>query len=374
MRVRRFAIAGLLLLVACGSDEQFFAEPLESTVVYGNDDRLEVYAHPDAGLRQVASESIVAQIALSNLSELGDGSYQLNVGPLWFERDVCPDEPFADQPVAARCSGVLIADDLVLTAGHCVNCASTACSAYSYVFNYHLTAEGQNYPGPFPESDVYRCAEVPVCVESGSVTPDYAIVRLDRPVTPDHAPAELRPVTPLEVGDSLAMIGSGTGLPVKIDSGASVAEVEADYYVANLDAFQGHSGSAVFDENDQLAGILVSGRVPDYNRREGEFCLEVNVFDDSLAGENVQFISRVVDAICEAGEGNESLCGEDACDGGPCGEPPTIDPKEPETEAPGVVGVSTDGCSVGRGSPVGAPFGMLLFAWIVVRRLRRTVA
>ena len=45
-------------------------------VVYGTDDRQEVYAHPSASLRTLAHESIVALIRDTRLEEQMDGSFE----------------------------------------------------------------------------------------------------------------------------------------------------------------------------------------------------------------------------------------------------------------------------------------------------------
>ena len=44
-------------------------------VIYGDDDRTDVYAHPSASLRALATESIVALMPADSLSDNGDGTY-----------------------------------------------------------------------------------------------------------------------------------------------------------------------------------------------------------------------------------------------------------------------------------------------------------
>jgi S1-C subfamily serine protease len=234
--------------MGCGSSEEVFVGDLTAPVVYGTDDRVEVFNHPDTDLRRIAEESIVALVPAFRISKESDGTYALSG---------CPDELFGNQPTAAACSGVLIDDDLVLTAGHCIG-SHTPCDAYGYVFNYHL-------------EDPTRLGR--------DQTPDFAIIQLTRPVEGVHAPASIRPATPLREQESLAMIGFGSGLPAKIDSGGAVADPRAeqlDFFIANVDAFQGHSGSATFDSENRLAGILVAGRTPDYVTLDGETCQRVS--------------------------------------------------------------------------------------------------
>ncbi len=244
MRVRACLILLFGLAVGCGSSEEVFVGELTAPVVYGSDDRVEVFNHPDAELRSIAEASIVALIPSFRISRESDGSYSLFTESLKDARGLCADELFGNQPTAASCSGVLIDDDLVLTAGHCID-TQTPCDSYAYVFNYYL--EDPTHLAAIRDEDVYSCARVVSqgSPQGGDLTPDFAVVQLDRSVEGARSPVSIRPATPLDEQESLAMIGFGSGLPAKIDSGGTVADPRAaklDFFIANLDAFQGHSG------------------------------------------------------------------------------------------------------------------------------------
>ena len=371
MRSRVSLILLLGLAIGCGSSEEVFAGELTAPVVYGEDDRVEVFNHPDADLRSIARESIVALIPTFRIERDPDGTYALYTESLGELHGLCSDELFANQPAAAVCSGVLIDDDLVLTAGHCIESPMT-CDGYAYVFNYHL--DDPTHLAVIRDEDVYSCARVvseglPLLV--GDYTPDFAVVQLDRPVEGAHVPALVRPATPLDQGESLAMIGFGSGLPAKIDTGGSVADPRADqldYFVANVDAFQGHSGSATFDSENRLAGILIGGRTPDYVTLEGESCERVAVHPDSPADELIHNIAPIVTHLCDDGWDAEELCGPKACEGRPCGS------VLPPPSGGGVVPADTSGCSTSTGSTgfTSGLLGLLLFA--VARRFRRQAA
>lgn len=374
MRVR----CGLVLLgafgVACGADEQAFVGELTAPVVYGADDRTEVYDHPSDELRRITQQSIVAMIDNDQLEKDSDtGNYVLFTVSLQQSKDLCDDERFANQPTAALCSGVLIDDDLVLTAGHCVRTEGD-CARRSFVFNYYLT--GPSQLAPIRDEDVYTCKLIALRDEAtdDALTPDFAVVQLDRPVTGGHQPVAVRPATtPLAQDEPLTMIGFGSGLPAKIDSGGTVDDPRTntlDYFVANPDAFAGHSGSATFDSNDQLAGILVAGRAPDYFQPEGENCSRVNTFDDEKAGEAIHYFAPVVSQLCEQGWGSDSLCGETACDGEPCGKksPPVNGNLPGGSTTPISSGCNAVGGSKGSGGWAWAAAAFLL---VFVRRVRR---
>jgi len=164
------------------------------------------------------------------------------------------------------------------------------------------------------------------------------------------------------------MIGFGSGLPAKIDSGGEVHDPRAeqlDFFIANVDAFHGHSGGATFDSENRLAGILRAGLSPDYVTPDGETCDRVAVYDDSLASEEIHNIAPIVASLCAEGWDAEELCAPDACDGEPCGRP------LPPPPGPGVVPADSSACSASTGStgPRSGYLGLLLF--VVARRFRR---
>lgn len=355
------------LAMGCGSSDQVFIGELAAPVVYGEDDRVEVFNHPDAELRSIAEKSIVALIPDFRISREPNGTYSLITASLEDQQGLCPGEQFGNQPTAASCSGVLIDDDLVLTAGHCID-THLPCEAYAYVFNYHL--DEPNHLAAIRDEDVYSCAQVVSQgnPKVGQYTPDFTVVQLDRPVEGTHAPASIRPATPLSDQEPLAMIGFGSGLPAKIDSGGSVADPRAeqlDYFVANVDAFQGHSGSATFDSENRLAGILIGGLTPDYVTLEGESCERVNVFADSQAAELIHNIAPIVAALCAEGRGAEHLCGPKSCEGEPCGRP-----SKPSTGGSGVVPANSSGCSASTGSADFSSVWLGLLLLVAARRFR----
>ena len=105
MRSRVSLILLLGLAIGCGSSEEVFAGELTAPVVYGEDDRVEVFNHPDDDLRSIARESIVALIPTSWIERGPDGTYALapSVQSLGELHGLCPDELFVDQPAAAVC-------------------------------------------------------------------------------------------------------------------------------------------------------------------------------------------------------------------------------------------------------------------------------
>ena len=166
-------------LSGCSQDSSVGQRP--AAVVYGDDDRTDVYAHPDASLRTLASASIVALMDSASLTENEDGTFTrdetLSHGEAY---GLCDDQRFIDQPISAFCSGTLIAPDIIVTAGHCVEDTSD-CLGTSLVFDYLYTAEGAL--AELEADDVYDCVEI-LARENDDI--DYAVLRLDRPQLADQ--------------------------------------------------------------------------------------------------------------------------------------------------------------------------------------------
>jgi len=288
-------------------------------VVYGTDDRKDWYEHPDLALRDLTTQSIAAMMDPATVQRNSDGTYSLNADTIGRSYGLCRTERFYDQLSAASCSGTLIDDDLILTAGHCVTNASD-CASTVWVFNYYM--ESATALATIEATDVYECAQLMVHQEpTRNSDLDYSILRIDRSAAPRHTPADIeKQRVALRVGDPVTIIGFGSGLPAKIDNGgnvldASTAALEA--FRATTDSFGGNSGSGVFDINRKVVGILVNGDT-DYNYRGG--CATVNVLSETgVSGEGVTYAFNAVQDLCGTGYASARLCGTSSiCGDGFC--------------------------------------------------------
>jgi hypothetical protein len=81
--------------------------------------------------------TLLKKVSSSTAAQIHKGQIRFNAntaniyGPLLFERiimagniAVCKDEKFAEQLSPARCSGFLINEDTLVTAGHCMSSPS----------------------------------------------------------------------------------------------------------------------------------------------------------------------------------------------------------------------------------------------------------
>jgi V8-like Glu-specific endopeptidase len=310
----------LTLAAGCGPAEEQDAMKAEEApslgtqekpVIYGTDNRQDVYAHADATLRARAQQATVALMNPSDFNATNPNNVTFNGSTLGSAYNLCTTERFRDDPTAAFCSGTLIDDDLVLTAGHCITSA-TDCTNTRFVFNYYRPAAGTLQP--VTTADIFSCASI-VARQQGTVGTqnlDYAVIRLDRSAAPRFTPAPVRTGnTALTAGQNVAVIGSGSGIPFKIDSGGAVRDTRSatlDYFIATTDTFGGNSGSGVYETSGYtVAGILVRGET-DYVTNGS--CRVVNVCTEAgCRGEDVTYVFPAIRAACAAtNNGSQRLC------------------------------------------------------------------
>ncbi|NJL70980.1 MAG: trypsin-like peptidase domain-containing protein [Candidatus Competibacteraceae bacterium] len=247
----------------------------------------------------------------------GAGGYFLSTSAyLRSGKPACEGEPFGDQPVAANCSAFLVGDDIVATAGHCIN--EGTMSSWRFVFGFAML-DAETPAVNLTAEQVYTPVEIiGHALESNGA--DYAIVRLDRAVTaPGAAPLAIRRNGLVDVGTPLGVIGHPAGLPLKLAFGPTTAVRDNSaetHFTANLDTFGGNSGSPVFDAASGLVeGILVRGEA-DYVI--GTECFTSNyIADDAGRGEDVTkctvFADLVPPLLSNAGSVNFDR-GTYACD------------------------------------------------------------
>ena len=394
-----FVVLLMVYASACapiGDDEQVELGAATQHIIYGADDRRDVFDHPDLQLRALAQSSVVALIPRAQFSRDTDGDIRILTRRLSDAFDVCSDERFHDQPTAAVCSGVLLEDDLVLTAGHCF--PTDGCERYAFVFDYYYRSPAKLEPIGW--GDIYGCRRIVdhvVSPEGSESRVDYALVQLDRPAA-GRKPVTLRS-TPLLPGEPLATIGCASGLPAKIDTGSRVINTRApqrDFFLLDSDTFEGSSGSGVFDVSAQLVGVLVRGG-KDYQPRMGADCMVPNVVQyasDAAVpglGEEATFVGRAIEGLCAKGWPSMRLCGRPpVCGDGFC----TVDESraqcpndcgctrgdcETRATAPAAAGAvalksrepeADEGCSLGAGARAGSSSLLLALAALLTGRAR----
>ncbi len=229
------------------------------SAVFGVDNRISI--RPGTMGYDLSRSTAVAVLS-ANFETTIAGKLRLNVDKL--DEFFCPGVKFANQPsLSYACTGFLVAPDLLVTAGHCmVNTGETRnetklhCEVFSWLFDFNEAIDTENVPA----ENHYTCKEIIFAVKDEKAPfRDYALVRLSRPV---------KGRTPLKMNDqaigrneTFSMVGFPFGLPAKYSHGARTVlnDPKRESFLTTLDAFNGNSGSPVFNAKNEIVGILVGG-------------------------------------------------------------------------------------------------------------------
>ena len=272
-----------LLLLSFSVETQ--AQILRFDQLYGQDNRTE-FSKAKASHKKLA-ESTAALIVHSFLVKKGN-KYTIDAPDLEAMDGVCASEKFRQQPSASICSGTLIAPDLILTASHCYN-NQAVCKNASWAFGYHDSRIGKY---SLKEKDIYRCREIVYHSFDLDNGHDFAIVKLDRPVK-NRTPVTLRPEGKPSLNTPLVLIGHPRGLPTKIADDAWITALQNNFFMTNIDAYTGTSGSGVFNADTEfLEGVLSFGK-EDYKEDKANDCMLSQVYDMQDGGEAVMMIDPV---------------------------------------------------------------------------------
>jgi hypothetical protein len=305
-------ILSTIATAACGETievEPTRAEPTPAAGgkgdIWGEDDRSETYQAADtpqwARLARASAMLTDRGNFVENVDESGEVvGYRLaeTIGSLGDEWGMCETERFVDQPRVGFCSATLVAPDLVATSGHCIASEGATpdqarCDDMRIVFDFGYRSADDE---PFAVFDnmsvdsVYECERVEAIgwIRSPE-NEDWALVRLDRPVT-GREPIPVLTTEP-RIGTPILQIGHPTGIPQKLAPGEVTRErfpyqdgFAGNTFTYKADLFGGNSGGGVFDlENNALAGIptLYSGQ--NYVWDQGQAC-----YVPGVCGENTE--------------------------------------------------------------------------------------
>ena len=166
---------------------------------------------------------------------------------------------FLDKPTNAKCTGFLIAPDILVTAGHC---AENVIDAQKYVWVFDYTndlnyATNESFIRLDP-SNIFEVSDVIKAEYNEEEKEDYAIIRLDR--KSPRTPFRFRTSGDIGMNTQIATIGSPNGSPLKYEYNAEVIDNSPEYWFKNsYKAFPGNSGSPVFNMNGTVEGIHTRG-------------------------------------------------------------------------------------------------------------------
>lgn len=283
--------------LTCQSLDAFRSNELSAQAIYGTDNRLDWYEAP--GQTTAYWARATAALMPAHALEESEQGFELT-GPSYQSfANLCPGHRFAQQPSIAFCSGFLVGEDLLVTAGHCIR-SESECGTTRFVFDYAKQESSQeNYQ--VSHDEVYHCDEL-IGREVGLV--DYAVVRLDRKVK-NRVPLNLRREGEIRVGEQVMLIGHPMGLPSKIADGGFVLS-KGTRILASVDAFAANSGSPVLNtRTGRVEGLLVSGE-RDFIFEEG--CRREAHCGPSCRGEGLTPISHLLKYIDGAEDFPNPVC------------------------------------------------------------------
>lgn len=258
--------------------------------IFGEDNRQDIRR----GTRDhIFSGGVAVGVVNGLWSSVNDNFEELWADPV--SDFLCKDEPFSKQrSVSYACTGFLVGEDLLVTAGHCgvnvgevFNSSEDYCEAYTWMFDFHKHTNVKRVP----KRNIYKCKEIIYAVNiDGDPYRDFTLLRLDRKVQ-GRKPYKLAK-DEARLSDPVRMFGHPMGMPMKLADNASIIESDPNKYsyLTDLDAFSGNSGSPVFNDNDEVIGVLVAGNPAISTYKEaGENCERYNSCDAD--GNNCKAIS-----------------------------------------------------------------------------------
>lgn len=270
-----------------------FARDTNNKVIYGADDRLDLYEVTDSEILKLAAAT-AGMIDSSKISI--DGDMATISGQSLKQRGMCESERFSEQMTAANCSGFLVGKNLLVTAGHCIT-SQDDCESNKWVFDYAHFDANTEAAMTVKTTSIFKCTSIVSRSLDRSSQDDFALIRIenisDKEIVRDHL--AVRTTSKIEDNDPIFVIGHPTGLPTKVAGGANVRNnSNGVFFNANLDTYGGNSGSAVFNaKTNTVEGILVRGE-NDYNYDYNQGCRVSNKCEnDSCRGEDVTRITNI---------------------------------------------------------------------------------
>ena len=169
--------------------------------------------------------------------------------------NLCDGEKNEYKDSLVECSAFLVDDDLIMTAGHCLDLngqtISENCKNHQWVLDHYQTDS-------FLKENVYSCKSVEIIRADYEENSDYALIRLDRKI--NRTPFKLSLEKPTKYQE-LESIGFPHGMTM-IDSGIGTYQGTNHYgeLLYTLDLFGGNSGSPIINtETNKVVAVHIKG-------------------------------------------------------------------------------------------------------------------
>lgn len=247
--------------------------------IYGLDDRLPINQTTDSQIREKA-RSIAIMVQKTSQKKILGGALTKIVGTsIKNEYSLCNDEPGYDNFTMGKCTGFLVGEDLLVTAGHCVSNETICREELTWVFDFRdglFLKNGRKDEIFIPSINIFACKELVLREYDYLNKIDFAIIRLEHKVL-NRPILKIRTEGKLPDNANLYIIGHPLGVSMRFaDNALVIKNSDPFFFKTNLDSFLGNSGSPIFNKDNGLVeGILVRGE-SDFQRDERENCERFN--------------------------------------------------------------------------------------------------
>ncbi len=212
--------------------------PFYSETIYDTDDR--------QNISQIKNKELAQPIVVAISHRYARLNPFINTPTLASRYRLCSEVAFAQEPSIGDCTGTHIGSGIVMTAQHCVQ-NKYDCEKLSWAFDY--TDEFIHQPLSLPH--LYQCESI--LAQDAEL--DVTLLKLK---DGKHMPKQKIDLS-LGSSDWVFAIGSPMGLPLKHSGLGAALPESSTHLVAAIDVFQGNSGSPVFNIEEKMIGMLVSG-------------------------------------------------------------------------------------------------------------------
>ena len=293
-------IAFLFLLLFASSISNSYAGILKKIskipvqVIYGIDDRKDLY-EVDSSLIKKLSQSVAVKIDNSNLIENTDGFDLVDHSLEQSYGSMCKEEKYLNQSNAGDCSGFLLDETTIVTAGHCIE-KDSECLDHKWVFGFAMDSADKKHFS-FSREAVYQCEKIIARTYTDDGL-DFAVIKLNRAVVKRDA-LSVRHEGKISSDSKLVVLGYPFGLPLKVTANAKVRNnSNEDFFIINSDTFRGNSGSPVINlDTGVVEGIIVRGD-SDFKSSETQPCYGANVnSEDGGRGEDIIRITNILKVL-----------------------------------------------------------------------------
>ncbi len=258
--------------------------------VYGNDDTTK--------LSQIQSIHfpVFGLITKTDTTSMSNDSIIIKSKTIKDRYHMCGDDSVETMPSLFSCSGFLIADNLLVTASHCVTGMNMQCKDlfwYNYFYDQTLTT--------IKKTELIRCQKILYSDPEN----DLVIMKVQNNNHQNVVEIGQCAIEQYNVKTKIHAIGYPAGGPATKSNGSiiEVTDQPINFFRTDIDSFTGNSGSPVFDsETGRLVGMLVGGESDlIYDTKRGCYvqkkCIDVN----SCSGELVLKQTYIFAALNELG-------------------------------------------------------------------------